>query len=250
MISSAIIEPAFMGSDSNVSSGTPPDDVDDADAEVSVQRVLEQDARERLLAALSVFDIDIELDAPDLVETTDVGLEALTVALAPALIGALVCGADAEGATLLAGGAAAADVAIDVATLVLGGPTGLSVFGGSTGSSVFGGATSVFGGGTSVFGGSAGFSVLEGASGFFVGLLGFFAATSTSKSPSVASSVSDCEVVESPSSDSSPPTDGISLTARAALAAGAAAAGGGASGEVAANVLGSTGFPVLQSDLS
>src|SRR5690242_8820934 len=204
MISSAAMEPAFMGSESNVSSGMASEDVGDAEDEVRVQSVLEQEARERLLEA--VIEPETEFDALEielLIGGAVVGLEALA--------GALVCGADTGGVALPAGGGIAADVAGGAgacedgaggATLVLGGSAGLSVFGGSAG--------------LSVLGGSAGFSVLGGSAGFFVGIFGFFAATSTSEPSSPPSD-------DGP--DGSPPAPPAlahspSPTARAALAGG------------------------------
>lgn len=178
------MEPAFIGSDSKVSSGTIPEDVGEMEVEGRVHSVFEQedgmladalmepDRADEAKTEVLIESIDEALDAGScvLARRVDPGADAEGTALLPGGAGELICGAACE---LAGGGGAWEDGG--------GGEGAAPVLGGSTGASVFGG-----GGGASVLGGSLGSSVLGGSLGLSVFLGGFFAATSIWNSSSTS----------------------------------------------------------------
>ena len=173
MISSAVIDPAFMGSDSKVSSGLAPEDVVETGDDAIVHRVLEQEEW-----GLLVIELMSELER--VTEKADVGFKAGSWVL---MRGA-TCEIDAGGAILLVGGSTC-ELAGD--EFREDGSSGVTVvdIDGSGGSGaealVFGESAglSVFGGGASDLGFSAGFSVFGGSTSLVVFFPPLFAAAST-----------------------------------------------------------------------
>jgi hypothetical protein len=93
------MEPAFIGSDSKVSSGTAPEDVGVMEDEGRVQSVFEQELG-RLAEALTEPEKAEEIEMVLLAELMEDALDAGSCVL----VGGVVSGADAGGTVLLVGG--------------------------------------------------------------------------------------------------------------------------------------------------
>lgn len=101
------MEPAFMGSDSKVSSGTAEEDVGVPEEDAMVQSVFEHEDGRLVMEALK--DAERGIDEPEmgvLAESAEVDLDPGSWLLA----GRVVWGADAEGAALFAGGGGAGEL--------------------------------------------------------------------------------------------------------------------------------------------
>lgn len=181
-ISSAVMDPAFMGSDLKVSSGMAPEDVADTADDATVHRVLEQEEWGMLVTeAVPELERETEKVAVDFEAGSWVLMRGVTcetdIDEAILLVGGGTCelaGSEFLGDVIGRGTAVGVDGSEWSGTeaLVLDGSADLSVFGGSD-------RISVFGGGASVLGLSVDFSVFGGSTGLVVLFPPLFAAAST-----------------------------------------------------------------------